>query len=168
MLFESTVPYFIKTLRNLNAIMVKAEGYADTKKIEMNVLLNSRLFPDMFPLAKQIQITCDTAKLAAARLTGKDAPTHDDNLTAWPDLKKRIQDVITYLGTFSAKDFAGAEKKQITTPRWEGKWLTGEDFVNNHALPNLYFHMSVAYSILRHNGVEIGKKDYLGEMPFQK
>lgn len=167
MLYEITVPHFVKTLRNLNAILTKAESYADSRKVEMKVLLESRLFPDMFPLSKQIQITCDTAKLAAARLSGKDAPVHDDTLTSWPDLKKRIQDVTTFLNGFSAKDFAGAEKKSITTPRWEGKWLTGEEFILHHAIPNFYFHTSMAYAILRHNGVEIGKKDFLGEMPFK-
>ncbi|MGE4132990.1 MAG: DUF1993 family protein [Bdellovibrionales bacterium] len=164
----SIVPNFTKGLRNLTAIVGKAETFAESKKVDMNVLMQSRLAPDMFPLAKQIQIVCDTAKLATARLTGKEAPTHDDNLVTWPELKSRIEEVISFLNSFSASDFSGCESKKITTPRWEGKWLTGEEFVHHHALPNFYFHLSMAYAILRHNGVDIGKKDYLGEMPFKK
>lgn len=167
MLYEMTIPPFTKSLRNLSAIINKGEVYAGTKKFEMSVLLNSRLAPDQFNLIKQIQIACDSAKLCASRLTGKEAPKHEDNETTWPELKKRIDEVVSYLNTFSPKDFEGAEAKKITQPRWEGKWLTGQDYVLHHAIPNVYFHVTTAYSILRHNGVEIGKKDYLGELPYK-
>lgn len=167
MIYETTVPQFSKMLRNLSAILSKAAAHAENKKYDFSVLLNSRLAPDQFNLIKQIQIATDSAKLCASRLTGKEAPKHEDNETTWPELKKRIDEVVTYLGTFSEKDFAGADLKKITQPRWEGKWLTGKDFVLHHATPNVYFHITTAYSILRHNGVDIGKKDYLGELPYK-
>lgn len=168
MLYELTVPAFIKNLRNLATLLDKGGQYAEAKKFPVEVLLQSRLSPDQFPLVRQIQITCDTAKFCAARLTGKEAPAHPDEESTLPELKSRIDSVISYLHSFSASDFAEAKSKHISQPRWEGKYLTGEDYVIHHAVPNFYFHMTTAYSILRHNGVDIGKKDYLGEMPFKK
>jgi uncharacterized protein len=168
MLYDLTVPQFTKMLRNLNAILGKAAAHAEAKKFDMNVLLNSRLAPDQFNLSRQIQIACDTAKLSVARLTGKDAPVHDDNEVQLPQLKARIESVISFLGTFSKADFTGSEERKISQPRWEGKWLNGHEFLIQHAIPNVYFHITTAYSILRHNGVDIGKKDYLGEMPYRK
>ncbi|MCX6119139.1 MAG: DUF1993 domain-containing protein [Proteobacteria bacterium] len=167
MLYEITLPQFKKTLLNLSKILDKANAHAQVKKFDFTVLLNARLAPDQFPLVRQIQIACDTAKLGAARLSGKDAPTHDDQEKTFEDVQKRIKETINYLETISAKDFAQSETKRITQPRWEGKYLTGFDYVNEHVLPNLYFHVTTAYSILRHNGVDIGKKDYLGELPFK-
>lgn len=167
MLYEITVPQFMKMLRNLNAILGKADAFAESKKIDVGVLLNSRLAPDQFNLIRQIQIACDTAKLGAARLTGKEAPIHDDNESSLPQLRARIEHVISYLASLSAADFQGAEERKISQPRWEGKWLSGKEFATQHAIPNLYFHITTAYSILRHNGVEVGKKDYLGELPFK-
>jgi len=168
MLFEITVPQFTKMLHNLSLILDKAEAYATANKIEMNVLLNDRLAPNMFNLIRQVQIACDTAKLCASRLSGKDAPVNDDSEKTLEEVKGRIQQTIGYLETFSAKDFEGAETKHISQPRWEGKYLTGKEFVLEHATPNLYFHITTAYAILRHNGVDIGKKNYLGEMPYKK
>lgn len=167
MLYEFTVPQSIKMLKNLNLILTKAQVFAEAKKIDMQVLLNSRLAPDQFALTKQIQIVTDTTKLCASRLTGKDAPVHDDKESTLPELKTRIESVINYLSQMTAADFAGAELKKISQPRWEGKYLTGYEFATQHAIPNLHFHVTTAYSILRHNGVEIGKKDFLGEMPFK-
>lgn len=168
MIYEITVPQFTKMLTNLNGILAKAAANADSRKFEMDVLLQSRLAPDQFTLLRQIQIACDGAKLAVSRLTGKDAPVNDDKETSWPQLKTRIDQTVQYLSSFTAKDFVGAETKKITTPRWEGKWLTGQEFATEHALPNIYFHITTAYSILRHNGVDIGKKDFLGEMPYKQ
>jgi len=168
MLYEITVPQFTKMLRNLDAILVKGEAFAESKKFDMGVLIQSRLAPDQFPLVRQIQVACDTIKLGMSRVTGKEAPAHDDKETTLPELRKRIQDVISYLSTFSEKDFAQARETKVTTPRWEGKWMYGHEYVVNHVIPNVYFHITTAYSILRHNGVDIGKKDYLGEMPFKK
>lgn len=168
MLYELTVPQIGKMLKNLSNILDKAALYAQTKKFDVEVLLNWRLFPDQFNLIKQVQIACDTAKFGVSRLTGKEAPLHDDQEKTLDELKTRIQSVIAYLGTFSEKEFQGAEERKVSQPRWEGKYLTGKEFAIQHAIPNLYFHITTAYAILRHNGVEIGKKDYLGEMPFKK
>lgn len=168
MIFELTVTQFTKMLENLTGILDKAAGFADGKKIEMDVLLQSRLAPDQFNLIRQIQITCDTAKLCASRLTTKEAPVHADTERTLGELRARIESTLTYLKTFSSKDYADAAKRHITQPRWEGQYLTGEEFVQNHAIPNFYFHLTTAYAILRHNGVEIGKKDFLGKMPYKK
>jgi hypothetical protein len=168
MLYEITVPQFIKTLENLQRILAKGAQFAQMKNFEMEVLLNSRLAPDQFHLIRQVQIACDSAKLAAARLKGVEAPIHDDKERSLADLNARIESVVGYLKTFSAVDFNGATEKRITTPRWEGKTLSGLEFIVQHALPNFYFHITTAYAILRHNGVDVGKKDYLGEMPYKK
>ncbi len=168
MLFDMTVPQFTKTLHNLNLILDKADSFATEKKFESEVLMNARLAPDMLNFIRQIQIACDTAKFCASRVTGKDAPSHDDSEKTLADCKKRIQSTINYLEGFSAKDFSGAETKHVTTPRWEGKYLTGSEYILHHAVPNFYFHVTTAYAILRHNGVNIGKKDYLGEIPYKK
>ncbi len=168
MLYEITVPQFKKMLNNFQLILDKAAAFADQKKIEGEVLLNSRLAPDQFNFIRQIQIMCDTAKLGISRLTGQDAPSHPDTEKTLNELRERIKSTVSYLEKFSAKDFADSATRKISQPRWEGKWLTGEEFALNHALPNFYFHMTTAYSILRHNGVEIGKKDYLGKMPFKE
>jgi hypothetical protein len=167
MLYELTVPQFSKMLRNLKVILDKGAGHAETKKYEVSVLLQSRLAPDQFNLIRQVQIACDTAKLCVSRLTGKDAPVNDDKEMSLLELKSRIDQTLSYLHTFSAADFNGAEEKRVSHPRWDGKYLLGTEFVMQHALPNIYFHITTAYSILRHNGVDIGKKDYLGEMPFK-
>ena len=168
MLYQITIPQFIKMLQNLNRILEKAALHAETKKYDVEILLNSRLYPDQFNLIKQVQIACDTAKLAASRLTGKEAPPHEDKEKTLAELKARIEDVIGYLKTFSENDFKGAEERKVSQPRWEGKYLNGQEFAIQHAIPNLYFHITTTYSILRNNGVEVGKKDYLGEMPFKK
>lgn len=162
-----TISQFSKMLGNLDRILDKGAAFADSKKIEMDVLLHSRLAPDQFHLIRQVQIACDSAKLAAARLSGKEAPVHEDKEKSLPELKKRIQDVISYLATFKPEDFQGCEERKISQPRWEGKYLTGAEFLLQHATPNVYFHITTAYAILRHNGLDVGKKDFLGEMPFK-
>lgn len=167
MLYEITVPQFTKALLNLKAILAKGAQHAENKKIDMGVLLNSRLAPDQFPLLKQVQIVTDSAKLCAARLSGVTAPTHDDQEKTLEELNARIDSVVSYLNGLKADSFTGAEDKKITQPRWETKYLLGTDYVLQHAIPNVYFHITTAYSILRHNGVEIGKKDFLGELPFK-
>ena len=168
MLYDITIPQFIKMLTNLNKIMDKAVANAESRKFDAEVLFQSRLAPDQFNFIRQIQIACDTAKLCAARLSGKEAPVHEDNEKNYGELKARIESVISYLGTFKKEDFNGAAERKISQPRWEGKYLTGDEYVLQHATPNIYFHITTAYSILRHNGVDIGKKDFLGEMPFKK
>lgn len=168
MLFEVTVPQFTKMLRNLSAVLEKAALFAEQKKVSAEVILNSRLAVDQFHLVRQVQIACDTAKLATSRLTGKEAPVHDDSEKSFADLQNRIAQTVAFMGTINKNDFLGSEERKISQPRWEGKYLSGYEYALQHALPNLYFHVTTAYSILRHLGVEIGKKDYLGEMPFKK
>jgi hypothetical protein len=168
MMYEMTVPMFVKGLENLNRVLEKGVQFAEAKRVDADVLPNSRLAPDQFNLIRQTLVACDTAKLCASRVTGKEAPKNDDTEKTFADLQARIKGTLSFLKSITAKDFAGAESKRITTPRWEGKSMTAQDYVLHHALPNFYFHITTAYSILRHNGVDIGKKDYLGELPFQK
>ena len=167
MLYELTVIQFSKMLTNLDLILDKAAAYAEAKKFNSEVLLNARLAPDQFHLIRQVQIACDTVKLGVARLTGKTAPVHEDNETNVAELKARIHDVLAFLSSMSPQDFEGAKERSISQPRWEGKYLTGFEYAVQHAVPNLYFHITTAYAILRHNGVDLGKKDYLGAMPFK-
>ncbi len=169
MLYELTVVQFSKMLNNLSAILEKGGQFAEAKKADVNVLLNSRLAIDQFNLTRQVQIACDTAKLGVARLTGKEgsAPKHEDGDATLAELQARIQSVIAYLAEFTAEDFADAATRKISQPRWEGKYLTGTEFATQHAIPNIYFHVTTAYAILRHNGVDVGKKDYLGAMPYK-
>lgn len=168
MYYDLSVTQFTKMLNNLNLILDKGQELATAKKIDVEVLLNSRLAPDQFNLIRQVQIACDTAKLGVSRLTGKEAPSHDDSEKTLPELKSRIEQTIAYLNKFNAEDFNGAAEKHISQPRWEGKYVTGHEYLIQHMIPNLYFHVTTAYSILRHNGVDVGKKIYLGEMPYKK
>lgn len=168
MLYDLTNTQFIKMLRNLSGIFDKGAQYAETKKFDVDVLLESRLAPDQFNFIRQIQILADTAKKCAAQLVGKEAPVHPDTEKTLPELRARIDSVIAYLESFSAKDYADAAGRRISQPRWDGQYLTGEEFVVQHAVPNFYFHLTTAYAILRHNGVDIGKRDYLGKMPYKR
>ena len=168
MLYEITNPQFIKMLNNLVKLIDKGVAHAETKKFDVEILLNARLAPDQFNFIRQVQIACDTAKLCASRITGKEAPVWEDNEKTISDLKARISKTIAYLSEFNAKDYEGSEARTVSQPRWEGKYLTATEFVLQHAIPNLYFHITTAYSILRHHGVDVGKKDYLGEMPYKK
>lgn len=168
MFYDLIITQPTKMLRNLLLILEKGTKHAEAKKIEFEVLLNSRLACDQFNLIRQIQIACDTAKFGASRLTGKEAPKHEDTEKTLMELRSRIEKTIAYLNTFSANDFAGAEDRKVTQPRWEGKHMRGYDYAVQYVTPNLYFHVTTAYDILRHNGVEIGKKDYLGEMPYKQ
>jgi hypothetical protein len=168
MLYEITVPQFTKMLHNLSHIIDKAVQNSTERKFDIDVLLNSRLAPDQFNFIRQVQIACDTAKLYASRMTGKEAPVNEDTEKTLPEVKARIEQTIGYLNTFKAEDFKGAEERKISQPRWEGKYLTGFEFATQHAIPNMYFHVTTAYAILRHSGVPVGKKDYLGEMPYKK
>lgn len=167
MIYELTVTQFIKTLKNLDSFFDKAAGFADSKKFEVDVLLQSRLAPDQFNLIRQVQIACDTAKLGASRLTGKAAPSNDDSEKTLSEVRARIHSTVAYLETFKPEDFNNAATATITQPRWEGKTLTGNEYVIHHMIPNLYFHVTTAYAILRHNGVDVGKKDFLGAMPYR-
>lgn len=159
---------FAKMLHNLSHLLDKGNAFAEAKKFDPEVLLNSRLAPDMFTLIRQVQIACDSVKLGAARLSGKDAPVNDDKERTIPELKARIESTMGFLSSLKESDFSGWEERKITQPRWEGKWLTGKDYFHQHVIPNVYFHITTAYAILRNNGVEVGKKDYLGAMPYRQ
>ncbi len=169
MSFSTVTRQFPKMLKNMSNILDKAAGFAEQKKIDCDVLLTDRLAPDQFNLIRQIQIACDTAKFAAARLTDQEAnaPVFEDNEKTLPELKERLQKTAAYLQSFSESDFAGWEERRITQKRWEGKTLSGKEYLEQHATPNIYFHITTAYAILRFNGVEIGKKDFLGELPYR-
>ncbi|RYY01817.1 MAG: DUF1993 domain-containing protein [Gammaproteobacteria bacterium] len=168
MLYAITITQYQKLLGNLSAILDKAAAYAESKKISVDVLLNSRLAPDQFNLIRQVQIACDTAKFGAARITGKEAPGHPDTETTLDELKARIKTVQDYLATYKAEDFSGAAERHVSQPRWEGKYLTGQEYTLEHSFPNINFHIATAYSILRSNGVDVGKKDFLGPLPYKQ
>ncbi len=153
-----------KQLGQLDKWLATAEAFATSKKIGDTVFATFRLAPDQFPLAKQVQTTCDTAKLAAARLTGKDAPSNADTETTLAELRARVASTVAFLDTLSESDFAGAGERKVSQPRWEGKWMTGADYFLEHAVPNFFFHLTHVYALLRHNGVEVGKRDYLGAL----
>lgn len=153
-----------KQLGQLDLWFDKATATAAARSIDANLFLASRLAPDQFALTRQVQIACDTAKLSVSRLTGKEAPNHADTETTIDELRARVKAVIAYLDGFSAADFEGAATRVITQPRWEGKVMSGHDYFLEHALPNFYFHLGHAYAILRHNGVSLGKRDYLGQL----
>ena len=153
-----------KHLGQLDKWLETAGALAEAKKFDAKNFMGLRLSVDQFPFGRQVQVVCDTAKTAAARLAGKEAPAHADTEQTLEELRARVKTVIAYLGTFSAADFADAATQKITQPRWEGKWMTGADYFLEHAQPNFYFHLTTAYAILRHNGVGIGKRDYLGAL----
>ncbi len=169
MIYEVVIPQVCKMLQNLNLLLDKGAEYAQKKNAEVEVLLTTRLAIDQFNLIKQVQIACDSAKLGIARLAGLEAkaPSHPDTEQHLPELKARIQAVLSYLEEFSPEDFSGFQERRISQPRWQGKYVTGEEFLWQHLLPNLYFHVTTAYAIIRHSGVEIGKKDYLGPIPYK-
>ncbi len=166
-MYYETFTQMKKQLGQLDKWLEAAAAYAQSKSFDPNVFVGLRLAPDQFAFARQVQSTCDTAKLAASRLTGKDAPAHPDTEQTLEELRTRVKSVITYLEGFSAKDFEGAATRKVTQPRWEGKWMKGSDYFLQHAVPNFFFHIAHAYAILRHNGVAIGKKDYLGALDMQ-
>jgi hypothetical protein len=163
-MFFETLGQLKKTLSQLDGWLEAAATYAATKKFEPSVYLGLRLAPDQFAFAKQVQTACDTAKLAAARLAGKEAPKHPDTEQSLDELRARVKSVVTYLESFSAADFSEAATRRVTQPRWEGQYMLGADYFLEHALPNFYFHTTHAYAILRHNGVPLGKKDFLGAL----
>jgi hypothetical protein len=162
-MYQASAPRLINSMRNLSAILDKTQAYIDTKKIDPSALLQFRLFPDMLNLTRQIQIATDTAKGVVARLAGVDIPTYEDNETSVAELQARIAKTIAFIEGLTPVQLDGTEDKAIVTKRGDKEThYTGMQFLLGHAMPNVYFHISMAYAILRHNGVEIGKRDYLG------
>jgi hypothetical protein len=163
-MYQASAPRLINSMRNLSTILDKTQAYIDAKKIDPAALLQFRLFPDMLNLTRQIQIASDTAKGVVARLAGVDIPPYEDNETSVAELQARIAKTIAFIEGFTPAQIDGTEDKAIVTKRGDKEThYTGMQFLLGHAIPNVYFHVSIAFAILRHNGVEIGKRDYLGK-----
>ena len=165
-LYDATIPIFIKMLTNIEGWLDKAEACAAQKKFDPEVLLGTRLAPDMYSFAKQVQAACDTAKFAAAKMTGKDAPVHPDTEKTVDELRTRLQTVKKYLEMFRREDFVGCEDRRCSHQWMGGNAMRAGDYLDHFVLPNFYFHMTAAYSILRQNGVDVGKMAFLGNLPF--
>lgn len=162
-MYQASVPRFVNTLGNLSAILDKAQAYADAKKIDAAVLPSARLFPDMLPMKAQVQIACDTAKGAVARLAGVEIPKHEDTEQTIADLRARIDKCVAFIKSVAAEKIDGTEDKEIVLKGRDRELrYTGIQFLLGHATPNFYFHVTTCYNLLRHNGVEIGKRDYIG------
>lgn len=162
-MYQASVPVFQKMLGNLKAILQKAEAHATAKKIDPSVLLNARLYPDMFALTRQIQIATDVAKGACCRLTGTEIPAYEDKEASFAEIYARIDKTLALIGTFKPEQIDGQEARDIViTPGGKEMKFKGQVYLLHWALPNFYFHIMTAYAILRHNGVEVGKMDYLG------
>jgi hypothetical protein len=162
--YYATVQQLTKMLKNLDTWLDKAVAHAEKKKFDPAVLLQSRLAPDMYPLMAQIQSACDGAKFCAARLAGKDPPKHPDTEKTLEEIRPRIRAVIEYCSSFKESDFTGAEARTVPLGFMPGKGIRAQDFLQDMNVPNTYFHLVTAYAILRHNGVELGKQDFIGSM----
>ena len=163
-MYQASIPSLIRSLNNLAAILEKGLAHAEAKKIDPAVLVNSRLYPDMFPLGRQVQIASDIARKGAARLAGLEAPNLEDNETTFPELIARLGKTTAYLETLTPEQIDGSEEKSITLPVGKDTMtFEGLPFLLSFILPNVYFHVTTAYDILRHCGVDLGKLDYLGK-----
>ena len=162
-----TIREMHKVLGQIPLWLDKAAAHATAKKFDPESMLHWRIAPDMFPLTRQIQFVCDQAKFAASRGAGKDTPSHPDTETTIAELRTRISTVMTYLDTFKATDFDGAADRTLSLPRWEGKKMSALDYVVEHATPNFFFHATTTYLLMRHNGVDIGKRDFLGALNYK-
>ena len=162
-MYQASVPRLVNILGNLSNILDKAQAHADARKLDTAVFTGYRLFPDMLPMTKQVQIACDTAKGVVARLAGVEIPVYEDNEKTLSDLKARIAKTVGFIHSVTPAQIDGSEDKEIVIKRGDKETrYTGMQFLLGHALPNFYFHVTTTYNILRHNGVELGKRDYLG------
>ncbi|UJP01214.1 MAG: DUF1993 domain-containing protein [Nitrosomonas sp.] len=163
-MYKTSVPVFKQLLTSLSAILTKAEAYATGKKIEPAVLLNARLYPDMFPLIRQVQVAADFAKSVSARLAGVEVPAYEDNEQTFADLQARIAKTLVFIESLTPAQFEGSEARDIVlrpgTPK--EKKMIGHNYLINYGLPQFFFHVTTAYAILRHNGLEVGKGDFMG------
>ncbi len=164
--YDATVPAFLQILGSLSGILSKAEAHCKAKNIDPEVLLTARLYPDMLPFTKQIQLACDFAAKGCARLTQSEVPSTPDTEKTFEELQQRLAKTIDYVKGFKPAQFEGADAKNVTFPIGPDKTmtLTGQQFLSGFAFPNFYFHAATAHGILRHNGVEIGKRDFLGRV----
>ena len=162
-MYQASAPRFVNTLKNLSAILDKAQAHADAKKIEPKVLTAARLFPDMFAMSRQVQSACDTAKGAVARLAGVEVPVHEDTEQTLEELKARIAKTIAFINAVKPSQVDGSEDKEVVLKFRTGEVrMKGMQYLLGHAQPNFYFHVTTGYNILRHTGVEIGKRDFIG------
>jgi len=163
-MYQASAPRFAAMLRNLSALLDKAQAYCDAKKIEPAAIAGARLFPDMFPLTRQVQIACDTAKGAVARLAAIEIPKHEDTEQTFAELKGRIAKTVDFIESVRAGKIDGSEEREIVLKMRSGdRKFNGLQYLLGFAYPNFYFHVTTAYNILRHNGVEIGKTDFIGK-----
>ena len=162
--YDAVVPAYLQMLGSLSGILTKAEAHCSAKNIQPEVLLGSRLFPDMLPLSKQIQLASDFAAKGCARLTHSEVPSTPDTERTFEELKQRLAKTIDYVKSFKPAQFDGAEARDVTFPVGPSNTMTlkGQQYLSAVAFPNFYFHAATAHGILRHNGVEIGKRDFLG------
>ena len=162
-MYQASIPVFIRMLGNLSSILDKAAAHAEAKKIDPAILINARLAPDMYPLSRQIQIATDVVKGCAARLAGIEVPSYEDNEATFPELQARIAKTVAFLQSVSAEQINGSEERTVTL-KMHGKEIgfLGQPYLLHYVLPNFYFHITTAYAILRHNGLEIGKMDFVG------
>jgi hypothetical protein len=162
--YDASVPAFLQILGSLSGILTKAEAHCTTKNIQPDVLLGARLYPDMLPLSKQIQLASDFAAKACARLTQSEVPSTPDTEKTFEELKQRLANTIEYVKSFKPGQFEGADTRDVTFPVGPNNTITlkGQQFLSGFAFPNFYFHAATTHGILRHNGVEIGKRDFLG------
>ena len=164
-MYSASVPVFVRMLGNLASWLDKAEAHAQAKKFDPAVYLGARLAPDMLPFTKQIQIACDGPKFALVRLGGVEAPKFDDTETSIAELRERLHATLEFIKSVPAEKIDGTEDKEVTIPRRDGPiTMKGEAYLKHFVLPNFFFHVTTVYALLRHNGVELGKKDYLGAM----
>ena len=162
---SASVPVFVRMFGNLSLWLDKAEAHATVKKFDPQVYLTARLAPDMLPFPKQIQIACDAAKFGVARLAGVDAPKFDDTEASLAELRVRIQKTVEFVRSVPASQIDGTESKDVVVPRRDGSiTLKGEFYLKHFVMPNFYFHLTTAYALLRHCGVDLGKSDYLGAL----
>jgi hypothetical protein len=162
-MYQASIPVFIRQLGNLSEILKKAASHAEVKKIDPSVFINARLAPDMFPLSRQVQIATDGIKGCAARLAGLEVPSFPDTETTFPELQERIAKTLAFIKSVSASQIDGSEDRTVTFKmRGKDASFKGQPYLLNFVLPNLYFHITATYAILRHNGVELGKADFLG------
>jgi hypothetical protein len=167
-MYQSSIPVFVRMLGNLSAILDKGAAHATAKNIDPSILINARLAADMYPLSRQVQIATDMVKGCAARLAGLEIPSYEDNEATFSELQERISKTMAYLQSFNADQINGSEERTVTLKiRGKEFCFLGQPYLLNFVLPNLYFHITTAYAILRHNGVEIGKLDYLGGYLFE-
>ena len=164
-MYQASVPVFLRMLTSLKGVLGKAVLYAQAKKIDESVLLNARLYPDMFPLTRQVQLACDFARATPARLAGREPLALEDNEKTFAELVMRIDRSIDYIRSLPDAEIIGSETREVVRPvRGEPKKFTGLNYLEQYMLPNFFFHVTTAYAILRHSGVEIGKADYIGAL----